>query len=440
MNNRMTKVMVGAPDLYTYGAMRIGGVIRDSGFHPIITRDITKLSGDMVFLSLYSTLHLLDPVVKKTVQKIKQEGGTVIVGGPVSSGPEMIMGELSPDLIVCGEGEKAVSCIMSGQEINECPNCAFVEDEKLIFSRQQRSEELVCPLPLIPDDIGNQDIRGAQTYIETHRGCFGRCGFCQVPRVFGRRIRSRELDEILREVKAFQKKGVRRIALIGGTGSLYRSKDGEVNSSAFISLLEGISSIMGPKNVSCPDIRADCITDEVLQAVHTHTIGWIFFGIESGSENILKSMQKGIPLDTVRDAVERCRQFGVRPAGSFITGYPGESEEDFMATKDFMEELSLDDVFISIAEPIPKTPLADIVCALNPEDDLVSTPHIGEYAALHLTEAEARAFDLMLHADMCRPVPRMTQDAQYKIYLNETRKQGTDIRNVTRLLRQYYSG
>lgn len=439
MRNRISNVMVGAPGLYTYGAMRIGGIIRDAGFHPQITRNISQLHGDQVFLSLFSTLHLLDPAVKEVVKRIQQKGGECIIGGPVSSGPEMILGELHPDLVVCGEGEEAVRCIINGADPADCPNCAYRADDKIIKTEQKRTQDLSFPLPLIPDDIGAQDIRGAQTYIETHRGCFGRCGFCQVPRVFGRRIRSRELNEILSEVRAFQKKGVRKLALIGGTGSLYRSKEGEVNSDAFISLLEGISSIMGPKNVSCPDIRADCLTDEVLEAVRAHTIGWIFFGIESGSEKMLGLMQKGIPIDKVRDAVEQCRQYGVKPAGSFITGYPGEEEEDFQATKDLMEELTLDDVFISIAEPIPSTPLAEVVCSQNPDMDLVSVPHTGEYAGLHLSEAEARAFDLMLHADMCRPVPRITQDVHYNAYLEEARKQGADIRNVTRLIRRYYS-
>ena len=431
-------MMVGAPGLYTYGAMRIGGIIRDAGFHPKITRDLSQLHGERVFLSLYSTLHLLDPFIKETVRRIQHEGGECIIGGPVSSGPEMVLGELHPNLVVCGEGEEAVRHIMNGEEYANCPNCAYLVDDRIVKTEQKRMQDLSFSPPLIPDDIGTQDIRGAQTDIETHRGCFGRCGFCQVPRVFGRRIRSRDLDEILREVRAFQKKGVRKIALIGGTGSLYRSKDGEVNSGAFISLLEGISSIMGQKNVSCPDIRADCLTDEVLEAVQANTIGWIFFGIESGSEKVINLMQKGIPIDKVRDAIDQCRQFGVRPAGSFITGYPGEDEEDFQATKDLMEELSLDDVFVSIAEPIPSTPLAELICKQSPDTDLVSIPHTGEYKGLHLTEAEARAFDLMLHADMCRPVPRITQDDQYKNYLNEARKQGSDIRNVTRLLRQYY--
>lgn len=146
---------------------------------------------------------------------------------------------------------------------------------------------------------------------------------------------------------------------------------------------------MGPKNVSCPDIRADCLTDEVLEAVHTYTIGWIFFGIESGSEKILEKMQKGIPLDKVMEAALACRQHGDRPAGSFITGYPGEEPDDFTDTKDLMEELMLDDVFVSIAEPIPSTPLSKEIYSQDPDTDLVVVPHTGEYAGLHLSEAEA---------------------------------------------------
>jgi hypothetical protein len=55
--------------------MRIGGIIRDAGFHPKITRDVDQLHGDMVFLSLYSTLHLLDPTILARVQKfsVKEE-------------------------------------------------------------------------------------------------------------------------------------------------------------------------------------------------------------------------------------------------------------------------------------------------------------------------------------------------------------------------------
>ena len=54
-------------------------------------------------------------------------------------------------------------------------------------------------------------------YLETHRGCPGNCGFCGVPCFFGRKVRSRPLEDILKEVKHFLRNGAQRIAISGGT-------------------------------------------------------------------------------------------------------------------------------------------------------------------------------------------------------------------------------
>jgi len=431
------KVCVFSPDIYTYGAMIIGGIIKNAGYDVAITKKVIQVAGNFIFISLYSTQHLLSPEIKTLVHDLKDSGSTVIIGGAVSAHPDMVLGELEPDIVVTGEGEETVLKILNGEKWESIPNCAYREDNKIIKTRQERVTDISRPLPLIPDDIGMQDIRGAQTYIETHRGCFGRCGFCQVPLIFGRQIRSRNLEEILYEAELFHQKGVRRIALIGGTGSLYLAKDKVLNEDAFISLLKGLAGIFGPKNVSSPDIRADCITDKILDTVRTFSVGWIFFGIESGSSRVLDLMQKGIYPETIRKAVEKCRMHGVRIAGSFITGYPGETWEDHELTKDLIEEISPDDLFISSAEPIPSTPLADLVLKTPDSENPTFIPHAGEYQALHLSEAEARAFDLMLHADNCRLIPRLTTEELYQTYLTEARKQGEDIKRVTYLLQKY---
>ncbi len=419
--------------------MTIGGIIRNAGFHVSITRSPTGVHGDYVFISLYSTQHLMDERIISLVRRLKGEGSTVIIGGPVCADPAMVLGELAPDLVVVGEGEEAVLRIIQGDAPQGIPNCAFMQGEELILTKQVRLQDISRPLPLIPDDIGDQDIRGAQTYIETHRGCFGRCSFCQVPLSFGRQIRSRPLEEILLEVKAFKDKGVRRIALIGGTGSLYLARGEVINEDAFITLLKGLAGIMGPKNVSCPDIRADCISEKILDAVREYTVGWIFFGIESGSPRILDLMHKGIYPDSVEKAVEQCRLHGVKIAGSFICGYPGETWEDHEMTRELIERIAPDDLFISSAEPIPSTPLAELVLSTPEEKNPAFSTHTGEYQPLHLTESEARAFDLMLHADIWRMIPRLTTDELYHSYLQEARKQGEDIRKATRLLAKYHN-
>jgi B12-binding domain/radical SAM domain protein len=258
-----------------------------------------------------------------------------------------------------------------------------------------------------------------------------------VPRFFGRIIRSREIEDILAEVRAFREKGARRISISGGTGSLYKYKNGEMDPESFITLLSGMADIMGPRNVSAPDIRVDCISDEILDAIRKFTIGWVFFGIESGSDRILARMGKGVTSSRAADAIAACRQHGLAVAGSFIVGYPNEESDDYEQTKSFIADYPLDDLFISIAEPLPSTPLASLAMRTPRPENPLFMAHTGEYRPLNLTEAEARFFDLSLHGAMFRTRPLLVAGSAYDSFLAEGRKQGREIRAVYDILEKY---
>lgn len=427
-----------SPNMYTYGSMLIAGIISDAGFNVRLKKTLEADRDDIVFLSLFSTQHLIDPEIRSFVSKHRGNGGRCYVGGPVSAYPEMVLGELDCDAVVVGEGEETVLDILTGFRPGMEGTASRSNDDIVTIPRKP-PESISHPLPFIPDDIGEQDIRGASAYIETHRGCIGACTFCQVPRFFGREIRSREIDEILEEVRAFRDKGARRLSISGGTGSLYQYSNGRINEDAFIGLLEGMAEIMGPKNISSPDIRVDCISDDILEAIGKYTIGWVFFGLESGSDRILKAMGKGADAGKAEKAIQECRNNGLKVAGSFIVGHPLENVEDFEDTKDFISDNPLDDVFISIAEPIPKTPLADLVLRTGMEKNPTFQMHEGEYRSLSLRESEARAFDLMMHADMFKPGIHVVTDEIFTLYLNEVKKDGETIRTLTELLFRYYS-
>jgi B12-binding domain/radical SAM domain protein len=430
-------ITIVSPGLYTYGAMLIGGVLRDAGHRVTISRAPVAPGGSILLVSLYSTQHLLDPAIRDLVGTHRRQGGTVYVGGPVSAAPEMVLCELKPDAVVVGEGEDTVVHLVEEGVSDTLPGIAFLRGDRIVVTEPAPPAAIERPIPLIPEDIGEQDIRGASAYIETHRGCIGGCTFCQVPRFFGRAIRSRSIESIIEEVKAFHARGAKRLSVSGGTGSLYGSRDGQVDPDAFVALLRGMAGVMGARNISSPDIRVDCISDEILEAIRQYTIGWVFFGIESGSNRVLRLMGKGATVRQVEEAVERCREHGLKVAGSFIVGYPGETDRDYEATKDLIASLYLDDVFVSGAEPIPGTPLADLVLRTPRDANPAFTPHSGEYRALKLTESEARCFDLMMHADMFRPQMRLVTDEIFAAYLQEARKQGQDIRAVTELLFRY---
>ncbi|MGV8143666.1 MAG: radical SAM protein, partial [Methanothermobacter sp.] len=235
------------PEFYNYGALLIGGILKDAGYNVNIQKGFEKeINADIVLFSLHSTIHLIK--YKKEIEKIK---GFKIVGGPVSKTPELIFKYLPVDTVIVGEGETSTVELINSLNNNydndnfdSIKGIAYKDDDEVIKTEKSAISPMKRPLPLIPQDISSENIRGANVYIETHRGCPGNCGFCQVPCYFGRDVRSRSLDDIILEVKEFLKMGATRIAISGGTGSLYGCKKFRTtNDDDFTLLLKSISSL-----------------------------------------------------------------------------------------------------------------------------------------------------------------------------------------------------
>ena len=432
------RITIYSPHVYTYGAMLIGGILKHKGYNVYLVRKIDKtlfLKSDVVIFSLYSTLHILDKNIREAIdfiKKARKNKTKVYIAGCISTYPEIILNELNADGVIVGEGEITTPRIIEGDK----EGLAYREGDEIVVNYPKEKPDLNHPLPLIPKDIGQQSIRGANVYIETHRGCLGNCTFCQVPKFFGKNIRSRDVEDVVEEVKAFKRAGAKRIAISGGTGSLYAFKK-SVNREKFFELLEKVSEIVGKNNLSVPDMRVDYVDEDILEAIKNYTIGWVFYGIESGSDKILRDMKKGTNREKNLDAIKLAKDCGVKVAGSFIVAYPTETEVDYLLTKDFIVDAELDDVFVSIAEPIPTTELCDLVLSMPKEENLLYKVHEGEYKHLGLSEAEARCFDLLIHAEMWKSIPRPLTPQLYNLYLNEARMQGKDIRAITDLLFKY---
>jgi len=232
----------------------------------------------------------------------------------------------------------------------------YYKNEEVVCTRCTGKPEFSSALK-IPNDLKDQTVRGVNLYIESHRGCTANCVFCAIPRLFGNNIRKKPIELILEEVRKLKQAGVEKLALSGGTSAHYGLE--------FETLLSSISQIMGKENFAAPDLRVDCATERVLSAVKKHTVGWVAYGIESGSQRILDKMGKGTRIEQVRKAVELTKQLGLQVVGSFITSFPGETEEDHKATVDLISELKLDDAFSGIVLPIPGTS-SFLECLNNP--------------------------------------------------------------------------
>lgn len=433
-------ITVLTPEFYSYGALLIAGLIQKYGYDVKLQKGFDeKIESDIVFISLQSTIHLLN-----YIEELKNMDAFTIVGGPVTLSPELILEFLPVDLVVIGEGENTIYNILrvfenitnpTGTDFKDISGVAFKNGTNTIITGKGSPASLDGHLSMVPNNISSENIRGANVYLETHRGCPGNCGFCGVPCFFGRKVRSRPLKDILKEVEHFLRNGAQRIAISGGTGSLYgSSKFKNVDDEAFVELLREISNLTGPKNLTIPDIRVDLISDDILEAINKYTNGWVFFGIESGSDRVLKHMQKGITVDQIREAVDMARKHNIKTAGSFIVAYPGEEDEDFQATIDLADELMLDDYFISIAEPIPGTDLGDEILNLSFEDNILFQKS-QKYAKHDFSIAEERALDLMMESYIFRSYPVPMTQALLKNLIDEVKSQGNHIKRVTELIK-----
>lgn len=115
------KITIYSKDLYTYGAMLVGGILKETHKHNIkLIKDIKNkklfLKSDIVILSLYSTLNIIDPVIKDTVDYLKSKNIKIYVAGPVSAYPEIILNELNVDGVILGEGELTTPEIINGSK------------------------------------------------------------------------------------------------------------------------------------------------------------------------------------------------------------------------------------------------------------------------------------------------------------------------------------
>ena len=108
------------------------------------------------------------------------------------------------------------------------------------------------------------------------------------------------------------------------------------------------------------ETRVNLVDKELLHHIKQAGCYSIAYGIESGSPEILKTLDKGISLEQVEEAVRLSQEAGLQTIGYFMIGSPGESPETIRQTIQFAKKLNLDFVQFSITTPFPKTKLYDL--------------------------------------------------------------------------------
>ncbi len=222
---------------------------------------------------------------------------------------------------------------------------------------------------------------GFSAFVTILLGCNRRCAYCIVPDVRGPEY-SRPAREILAEIEALARNGVREVTLLGqsvmnyGRANAVWSPSDAPSAGAFAEpfarLLEAVAAIPGLVRIRFTSGHPSGCTDELVRAVRSlpQICHHLHLPVQSGSDRILSLMRRGYTRADYLDAVRRLRaampDFALTT--DVIVGFPGETEADFEETRALMNAADFDNSFIFKYSPRPGTPAADMADDVSDEE------------------------------------------------------------------------
>jgi tRNA-2-methylthio-N6-dimethylallyladenosine synthase len=213
--------------------------------------------------------------------------------------------------------------------------------------------------------------RGISAFVTVQEGCDKFCTFCVVPYTRGAEV-SRPVAKIIDDVKRLADNGVRELTLIGQNVNAYHGDGPDGKTWGLGQLLERLAGIPGvarlrystshPRDVDDSLIAAHRDLDALMPFVH--------LPVQSGSDRILAAMNRKHTADDYRRVIDRFRSArqDIAFSSDFIVGFPGESEQDFLATLALVMQIGYAAAYSFKYSARPGTPAADMQETVSPAE------------------------------------------------------------------------
>jgi hopanoid biosynthesis associated radical SAM protein HpnJ len=236
----------------------------------------------------------------------------------------------------------------------------------------------------------------------TGRGCRSKCTFCLWPQtVGGHRYRVRSAENVIAEVK-WIKQNMPEVKEI-------MFDDDTFTDSANLARVEAIARGMGLLGVTWSCNAKANVPYDTLKVMKDNGLRLLLVGYESGDDQILHNIKKGLRTDIARRFSDDCRKLGVMIHGTFILGLPGETTETIERTINFAKEINPHTIQVSLAAPYPGTTLykqavangwlqesdaANLVNDKGVQLAAISYPHLTKEEIFHSMEVFYKRFYL----------------------------------------------
>lgn len=338
-----------------YDSTRMTDVLVPLGYSETTTLE----EADLVILN---TCHIREKAAEKVyselgklkrLKKSREERGAgllIAVAGCVAQaeGEEIVKRAPSVDLVVGPQTYHRLPKLLALRQTQSFP---IVETE---FPAEDKFEKL---------DAGTTSRKTVSAFLTVQEGCDKFCTFCVVPYTRGAEF-SRPVEQIITEAQRLAIQGVRELTLLGQNVNAYHGSDSKGRVVGLAGLVAELSRIDGIDRIRYTTSHPRDMTEELIvaHAEFPKLMPYLHLPVQSGSDSILKLMNRGHTVDDYRNLIEKVRK--VRPdiaiSSDFIVGFPGESENDFESTLRLIMDIGYASAFSFKYSPRPGTPAAEM--------------------------------------------------------------------------------
>ena len=213
------------------------------------------------------------------------------------------------------------------------------------------------------DHLPPARVEGPTAFVSIMEGCSKYCSFCVVPYTRGEEV-SRGFEDVLTEVADLADRGVKEVTLLGQNVNAYRGKMESGEIADFAHLLDYVAAMPGLERIRYTSSHPREFSQRLIDAYGKipQLVSQIHLPVQSGSDPILAAMKRGYTALEYKSIIRKLR--AVRPdvsiSSDFIIGFPGETEQDFLATMKLVEDVGFDGSYSFLYSPRPGTPAADL--------------------------------------------------------------------------------
>ena len=305
--------------------------------------------------------------------KLQRPGVVIGVGGCVASQEGDAIRQRAP----------YVDLVFGPQTLHRLP-------QMLEALQQQKTPQVDVSFPEIEkfDNLPAPKADGPTAFVSIMEGCSKYCTFCVVPYTRGEEI-SRPFDDVLAEVAQLAAQGVREVTLLGQNVNAFQGvmDDGEIADLAL--LIHYVAAVEGIDRIRYTTSHPVELSDSLIQAYAEvpELVSHLHLPVQTGADRILVQMKRGHTALEYKAKVRALRE--VRPelslSSDFIIGFPGETDADFQATMQLIEDIGFDHSFSFVYSARPGTPAAglpdDVPLMVKKQRLAVLQARISEMAA-----------------------------------------------------------